>query len=434
MKQLPEHPPNWKEVFDKESQKVLTIFRDKEARLLITEFNKRYLYWSELKYRIQDSEKRKYIWVFMKILRSDKYELLPINSIKLQYTSLPELNRNLNKFDKSLAGHIGIQTKTLDLQKRYLVSSLMEEAIASSMIEGAATTRKVAKEMLRTKRKPTNKSEKMIVNNYETMQFILEQRQKKVTPELLLEIQKRITKDTMSDPSDSGKFRDNNDIVVADNSIPELIAHTPPDYKEIPKLIDELCKFANDDEQEFMHPVLKAITLHFLIGYIHPFNDGNGRTARSVFYWYLISREYWLTEYLAVSRRIVRSRKNYDLAYLYTEYDELDLTYFFKYNLQCISDALTDLSEYIKKKQKEQEQTKKLISDNFDLNLRQGMIIEEFLRNPSKTFTILEIAHIYKTVYQTARTDLLLLEKKGFIEKRLSGKAFVFTYKSKEDN
>ena len=346
----------------------------------------------------------------------------------MKYNLTSELNRKLNRFDKLLAGNIEIQTKSLGLDKRYIISSLMEEAIASSMIEGASTTRKVAKAMLREKRKPLNKSEKMIVNNYKTMQFMLDKKNEKITPALLLEIQRRITKDTMEYASDEGAFRDSNDIVVGDNIDPEQIRYTPPDHKKIPGLIEEFCEFANDDSHEFIHPILKGIILHFLLGYIHPFNDGNGRTARSVFYWYMVSKGYWLFEYMAVSRRIVRSRNNYDLSYLYTEYDEMDLTYFIKYILECIDDSLNDMLGYIKRKQKEQEEIKKIIYKDSTLNLRQATILEDIIKNPNKIITIKEISETYRIVYQTARTDLLLLTKRGYILKKILGKEFIFTY------
>ena len=164
------------------------------------------------------------------------------------------------------------------------------------------------------------------------------------------------------------------------------------------------------------------------MGYIHPFNDGNGRTARSIFYWYILSQGYWLFEYMSLSRRIIRSRKEYDLAYLYTEYDELDLTYFIKYNFKCIEESLNDLMEYIQEKQVEQKRIKRIIHDNRDLNLRQAMILEDFIRNSHKQFTLAEISETYSVVYQTARTDLLLLEKKGFVNKNTSGRTFVFSY------
>jgi len=305
----------------------------------------------------------------------------------------------------------------------------MEEAIASSMIEGASTTRRVAKTMLKERRKPKNKSEKMIVNNYETMQFIVSKKDEALTPEMLLEIQKMVTHDTLDDPKDEEQFRDNNEVVVGHQLHSDIIAHHPPDFKQLPKLIKEFCDFANNEGEKFIHPILKGITLHFLLGYIHPFNDGNGRTARSVFYWYMLSKGYWLFEYMAVSRRILRSRKQYDLAYLHTEYDEFDLTYFFKYIIECIDDALKDMLEHIKKKQVEQAEAKKIISENPDLSLRQAMILEEFMKSPNKAFSVKEISETFRVVLQTARTDLLHLEEKGFITKRKSGKTHYFYLK-----
>ena len=304
----------------------------------------------------------------------------------------------------------------------------MEEAIASSIIEGASTTRKIAKEMLKAKRKPKTRSERMIFNNYEAMQFVVSQKGTPLTPQLLIEIQKIITKGTLPNPEDEGRFRDNNDVVVGDPINPEIIAYIPPDYQKISVLIEEFCNFANKEGEEFIHPILKGIILHFLIGYIHPFNDGNGRTARSVFYWYLLSKGYWLFEYMAVSRRIVRSRKDYDLAYLYTEYDEMDLTYFMKYLIECIDDALKDMMEYIRQRQSEQKSIKKIIEEIPGINIRQAIILEEFMKNPSKLFTIKEISNTYKVVYQTARTDLLELAEKEIISKKVSGKTFMFTF------
>ncbi len=428
---LPEKPISWKKIFRDESVEMFeTIKRNKLLERLF-EYNRRYLYYSELRYRIPDERIRRYAWTFMKLLRSEKYEHIEIGPIKMKYSILPDFNRKLHHFDKFLAGNIEVQTKSLGLQKNYIISSLMEEAIASSIIEGAATTRKAAKAMLRERRKPRNRSEKMVLNNYETMQFIYEQRKERITPELLLEIQERITKDTIED-EDVGKFRDNNEIVISKRRYPQLVAHRPPDYKGLGSLIKEFCDFANNDSEDFIHPIIKGVMLHFLLGYIHPFNDENGRTARSVFYWYILSKGYWLFEYMALSRRIVRSRKNYDLAYLYTEYDEMDLTYFIKYLLDCIKDSCDETVDYIKKKQIEQEKAKKLVHENPNLNWRQAMILEEFFSNPNKIFTIKEIMETYRVVYQTARNDLLVLAKNGFIEKQTSGRTFVFSLKSRD--
>lgn len=45
-----------------------------------------------------------------------------------------------------------------------------------------------------------------------------------------------------------------------------------------------------------------------MIAYMHPFVDGNGRTARALFYWYMLKSGYWLTEYLSISRVIAKSK------------------------------------------------------------------------------------------------------------------------------
>lgn len=424
---LPDRPFKMKEFLSKEFKGFSSAMGEEAFRKEVSEYNKRYLYWSELEYRVKDNLRRKYIWAFMKFLRSDYYQRVSVGKIDMKYSLTSEISKKLHLFDQNLSGNLQIDGKSLNLSSKYIISSLMEEAIASSQLEGASTTRKVAKIMLREKRKPSNDSERMIANNYEAMQFVLKQRTNKLSPEMLLEIQRIVTKDSLKDPQDCGKFRDSNDITVGNN---EVTAHVPPDYMKLPMLIEELCKFANDDSsEEFIHPIIKGIVLHFLIGYIHPFNDGNGRTARTIFYWYMLSKGYWLFEYMAVSRQIVRSRTNYDLAYLYTEYDEMDLTYFLKYNLDAIEDSLQDMVKYIKKQQEEQKKTREFINANPSLSLRQSLILEEFLKNPDKLFTIKEISETYGIVYQTARTDLLFLESKGLITRKVSGITFYYIYK-----
>lgn len=219
---LPEKPLKIKELFDKDFEGFSRAIKDETFRKLASEYNKKYLYWSELKYRIEDKAKREYTWALMKLLRMDNYEHIAFKGINIKYALLSDFNKKLHQFDKNLAGNIRINGKSLNLQESYIIASLMEEAIASSQLEGASTTRRVAKAMLREKRKPRTESEKMIFNNYQTMQFILKQKNEPLTPELLLEIQKRITKETLEDPKDEGIFRDNDEITVRND---EVIAH-----------------------------------------------------------------------------------------------------------------------------------------------------------------------------------------------------------------
>jgi len=302
----------------------------------------------------------------------------------------------------------------------------MEEAIASSQLEGAATTRKIAKEILRQKKKPRNYSEQMIINGYETIQKITKMKDVPITPEIILGLHKNITKNTLKDKNDEGRFRDNNEIVVGDPLEYKKIYYTPPDYKKINGLMEEFCEFASNDDGAFIHPVIKGIILHFLIGYIHPFNDGNGRTARTIFYWYMLSKGYWLFEYMSISRIILRSKTRYGLSYLHTETDENDLTYFIIYNLNAIEEALYDMESYINKKQKEYSEALNLIKSIKDINLRQAEILKEFMRNPEKNFVIKEIMTTYNVAYDSARNDLLHLTELGYLEKIKIKNKFIF--------
>ncbi|MDL5502919.1 MAG: Fic family protein, partial [Candidatus Methanoperedens sp.] len=188
--------------------------------------------------------------------------------------------------------------------------------------------------------------------------------------------------------------------------------------------------FANEsDEIRFVHPIIRASILHFLIGYIHPFVDGNGRTARAIFYWYLLSRNYWLIEYMSISRIIIKSRGQYARAYLFTEFDENDLTYFIKYQLKTTESAFQDLKNYIALKIQEKTELYDFRKIR-NINERQVYILKYLSDNPKFTFTIKEMQNKFNTAYETARKDILYLEDKGLLEKITSGKKKLLYYRS----
>ena len=426
MNKLPEKPPAiWDE---KTLQKIGDIEQDTDFIKTVTEYNSRYLSWDELRYRIPDPEKRMAIWAVMKILRRMRYETVPYHAIDLKCSTTPGILRSLHIFDQYLSGTIRIDNRTIRLEQSYIINSLMEEGIASSILEGAATTRRAAKDMLRKGTKPRNNGEQMVANNYRAMLYIRDQKDAPLTPDFILTIHHLVTENTLDDAA-VGQFRDTDGIVVADPAT-GVVYHTPPDHTKILNLIDELCRFANTDDDDgvetFIHPIIKGIILHFLIGYIHPFEDGNGRTARSIFYWYVLSRGYWLFEYMPISRIILRSRKDYALAYLYTEYDEMDLTYFIQYNIRCIEEARSDLLSYIEKKQSEQKETFAIIRSIRKINQRQAEILREIMEHSDDYFTIHQIMETHSIAYQTARTDLLRLTDLGYIKKEKLDRKFIF--------
>lgn len=401
----------------KNFSKALSMLRNKECLEKIKTINNKYLYWDKVKYQTKSDDFSPIdLWTAIKLTRNLDYKHLKFGKYKFSFSQTDYIQKILHEFDLNIGGNLGAQKLIPEQEKdKYLVSSIMEEAIASSQIEGAVTTRKKAKEMLRKNDKPRSKSEQMILNNYRTIQTIVEWKSQPLTIELLLHIHKLISNNTLDDKNDEGTFRTSNDIYVV-NHIESEIVHTPPDFKEIPTLIEEVCNFFNNDKHDlFIHPVIKGIILHFLIGYIHPFVDGNGRTARTLFYWYLLSKGYWLTEYLSISRLIVKSKNQYESAYLYTENDENDLTYFINYNLKTMDKAYDALREYIQRKIDEKKYITNFQKIQF-INNRQAEILKWFYDEPHLLLTVKEVENRLRVSNQTARTDLQQLIQYGYVE------------------
>lgn len=322
----------------------------------------------------------------------------------------------LHAFDMDLGGNLGTKSIIPASDKSYyLISSIMEEAIASSQMEGASTTRRIAKDMLRKQLKPINKSQQMIVNNYDTITKISNDFNKDFSMEDLLDIHRSISKSTLDNSEDEGVFRKNDDIYVVD-SITGSVAHTPPSYNEIIDMIVDLCDFANNDNNDnFIHPIIKGIIIHFILAYIHPFVDGNGRTARSLFYWYMIKKGYWLTEYLSISRIIYTNKKSYEKAFLYTENDDNDLSYFIQYHLNVIKKAFEDLKKYLQRKIDEQQNVHRFIGV-LNTNDRQRYVFKVIMENKHIIITPKELASQFDITTRTARTDLQELVKMGYLK------------------
>ena len=384
-----------------------------------------YPYWEEWKYKSKTWEiLSEDVWNCAKNARvgRENIQISSIQGFDFQLNNPSVIQRLLHELDLNLGGNLQSESLIPSQEKdKYLVSSIMEEAIASSQIEGAVTTRKVAKEMLEKNHQPKNKSEQMILNNYVSMKWIVENKQVKMTKDLILEIHQSITKNTLQKKEDEGRCRINDEVRIMDET--NEVFYTPPSHIYLDDLINDFCAFANDEKEDyiFIHPIVKGIILHFLIGYIHPFVDGNGRTARAVFYWYLIKKGYWLIEYMSVSRIILKSKVQYAKAYLYTEYDDNDLTYFVLYNIKAVKTALDDLKLYIEKKKDEKKQLLSLLK-NTDFNERQIVLIQNILQDRNEYFTVKQVEKKFNVSNQTARNDLNDLISKGILITNITGK------------
>jgi Fic family protein len=400
---------------------------------LVQRMNHEYMHWDKVKHQpIPDDLTHEELWTAVALVRAPQFQELPLTlpgNRHLRFWAPPRHQGWLHVIDQDAGGLIGSRSKVVpqDDDDRFLFNSLMEEAIASSQLEGASTTRPIAKEMLRTKRKPRNRHEQMILNNYNAILEIRDMKHDPLTPEMLCKIQEVITDKTLDNPDAAGRFKNASDppVEVIDTRTEEVL-HTAPNYHDAELMIVEVCKFANTNQRTFIHPVIKAIVLHFMIAYIHPFLDGNGRTARAVFYWYMLKSGYWIFEYLPISRIVLDSMVSYGKAYLYTETDDFDLTYFTHYNLKIIDRAVREMHEYFSQQQSLMHQARKAV-DKLGMNHRQANIAHEAIRDPNTSFTIKQHAGTHAIAPATARADLFGLEECGILTKRLVDRKFVFS-------
>jgi Fic family protein len=422
----------FRELSSSEGQHLVELIRTRAS-----EPGDGYVHWDTLRHREPPNGLTlKEWWFVLKWTRRQLFRELPLTDPDGQpfvYGMPDPVQRALYQVDQRCSGEIAMpEVVTADDQARhhYLVNSLMEEAIRSSQLEGATTSRRVAKDLLRSGREPKDRSERMILNNYLAIQFMREVGDE-LTTDTIFELHRIVTDGTLDDPSAAGRAQTPDEVRVAvyDRNSQQLL-HKPPPADQLPERLQALCDFANadSDSDPFIHPVLRAILLHFWLAYDHPFEDGNGRTARALFYWYMRTRGYWLVDYLSVSRILADAPAKYARAFLYTETDERDTTYFIRYQLDVIERAVTELHAYLRRKVQEVRNVERLMqAGSARLNRRQLALLSHAVRNPGFEYTFHSHSSSHGVTHETARNDLVPLVDMGLLERRRTGRQYLFT-------
>ncbi|WP_286640183.1 Fic family protein [Thiopseudomonas alkaliphila] len=420
----------------------MATFDYAEVQPFMSQYNEtdekgRYLHWDLLKWRVPQKDARK-IWSVVKFKRAIAAKYIHIADEKgelFSYTTPHSMEAKLHQVIKIAGGSVGTvagNAASDNIQRKFLVSSLiMEEAITSAQLEGASTTREVAKKMLEDEREPVDEDERMILNNYFLLRYAEKVKKEELSIDMILEFHRIATKNTTENNVVPGEFRADNDIYVEDDR--GEIAHQPPCYKLIPERLQRLCDFANEEHNGldggvFIAPVIKAIILHFMLGYEHPFRDGNGRTARALFYWFMLKYEYDLFKYVSISKLLKDDPKGYGLSYVYTEKDQNDLTYFIDFQLDTILAAFDELQQYLQVKTDEFYQVVDLLekSKYKSLNFVQKDILKKATKEPGRIFTVKEIANSYMISDNTARTYLNSLVKYKLLLQTKDGRTILY--------
>lgn len=390
---------------------------EKEVKQVISNICNQYLYWSDVKYRTPPGVSATELWGIVKSIRN-MTGISIWEKHRIHFSLTNTMQRLCHEFDMNFGGSWGtsrIFPNDKATQDLYLINSIMEEAIASSQMEGAATTREAAKDMLRRKISPRDKSQRMILNNYNTINFIRDNTKEKLTPALIMQIHGMMTENALDVSDAAGRLRREDENIVVGNGITGETVHTPPPAGCLPEFLDDFCHFFNEENPPiFIHPIIRAITVHFLIGFYHPFADGNGRTARALFYWYMMKSNYWLVEYLSISRIIKGSKRSYEKAYLYAEADGNDIGYFIQYNLEVLHKSFEELRLYLKRKNNEKKKSERLLHLG-NITTRESQILCMYIDNPEIVVVSTDLIHKFGITPNTAKSDLRDLTQKQYL-------------------
>lgn len=350
-----------------------------------------------------------------------------------RWVKTPFIEKTLHDFDMNIGGSSFSPNYKIDQSSRdfFMRKNIIEEAIASSQLEGAAVTRPKAKQMLREKRRPRTRDERMIFNNYQTILKIeKETRHYPLSRQVLLDLHQIMTQDTLLDPNQIGRWRRDNDQIVVQSFIDgeDKILYIPPDQAHLEQELDRFISYANDlepEDQYFTHPVIKALILHFWFAYLHPFCDGNGRLSRSIFFWYLLRHDYHLVGYLPISKLIKDSAGQYRDAFLHTEQYGNDLTYFIDYNLTKITQALQAFNQHVELVKNKRQQAD-IITPDIQLNDRQKQLINHLVVKPNEPITARKHADFHQVTWITGKNDLKELQQAGYLQTTKKSREVLF--------
>ena len=419
-------------ISDKKRASLLEKLLEDNGKLVEIANSPKYLYYDQIKSLAKESglSPEEY-WLLVLINRAMGAKTTVIKSIDgdfFNWKQIDNFNEKLHAIDLQMGGQIVTDLFGLsgNYKQQFITKGIIEEAIASSQLEGAHTSRKVAKELLESGRQPRDNSERMIVNNYLVNKKLLENYiDKELSWEMLCEIQKLLTNEVL-DVNDQGRMRVLADEITVNGQIGNevFITHVPPSGEFLEKEIGRFIAFANDVDvsKDFTHPVVKAIMLHFWLGYLHPFVDGNGRLARVIFHWYLLRHNYWLFGFLSVSSVILEAPIKYAFAYIYAEQDSYNLNYFIDFNLRKIIQAFDNFKGYMERKFEENKTKVAVWNDRSDINERQKTALAYLNGGPKAKMTATSYHNFYNVSRVTATKELKKLVALSLLRQHKSGR------------
>ena len=276
---------------------------------------------------------------------------------KPKYSITPDILNNLIKTAeaKAVVDNAYLVPKWEVVLRR---EALIKNAHASTAIEGNPLSLEQVSELAMGRDIMATRKAKAEVLNYlkvlEDLPVLAEDG--KITEKVILKIHRLLAKDVLENPEDSGVYR--NRQVVIGNRRTGVITFRPPDTKDVPILMREFVKWLNSKEASETNPVLTAGMSHYEFVRIHPFIDGNGRTARALASLILYLKGFDTKRFFALDDYYDSDRQSYYRALQSVDSKTLDITEWLKYftygvalQIEKVKERVLSLSSDLKRKQ-----------------------------------------------------------------------------------
>ena len=315
-----------------------------------------------------------------------------------------------------------------EVKRNVVIDAQTDEAFYSSVIEGAHTTKKRTKQMIENEVKPKNKDEKMVFNNYQALFYILGNIGEAISEEVLLRIYNIVTNETLDKDEIVNKYRlDQNEVRNL-----EAVIYVPPEAEKVQEMMDSLFEFMSKDDDERIHPILKAVIFHYYFVYVHPFYDGNGRTARALTYMYLLQNGYDFFKYFSISNIISEARGSYYKAIKNSEDYESDVTYFALFYTKMILDSIKKVTGDFKKQYLKKVIYSEIEHRGLSINDRQEKLIDKVIKFDKSFIDAAFYIKLNKVSQETARKDLSDLVEMEIFSKKKVGRKFHYIIKNNQ--
>lgn len=328
-----------------------------------------------------------------------------------KFTITPKINKTLVEIERVRGFLDAIKLKDewfADMQKQALIL----EAHYSTHIEGTALSLQQAKSILEGKVvKGVNIDDKKELLNYKkAMDFISKYLGKEdpITEGLIRELHKILVKGVRGGQADPGNYRRVQNYVV--NSRTREVIYTPPAPLEVPHLMREFAEWLNRPED--ISSILIAGIAQFQFVHIHPFLDGNGRTARILSTLILYKTGYDFKRLFTISEYYDKDRPSYYRAIQSVRKNNMDMSCWLEYFVEGLKSQMAEIQGKGKRIIKREALFKKL--GTLSLNKRQEKALT-YIVNEGR-ISVNEYQNVIKTIRKTAQRDLGDLVKKEILK------------------